>query len=87
MLVKIEQQNLFNLNLNLPVANQQIAKKAKEAFEVTSALRKAGAKNLMYCLSFRLACSSSSDIAAVQKVGVVRVKQAYDYFAKEFGKV
>jgi hypothetical protein len=87
MLVKIEQQNLFNLSLILPVSNQDTAKKAKKAFEVTSALRKAGAKNLMYCLSFRLACTSSSDLAAVQKVGVTKVKQAYDYFAKEFGKL
>jgi hypothetical protein len=36
-------------------------------------------------LSFRLACSSPKDKKAVQKVGVNRVKRAYNYFAKELG--
>jgi hypothetical protein len=61
------------------------AKEAETAFNTISDLRKAGCNNVMYCLSFRLACSSPKDKKAVQKVGVNRVKRAYNYFAKELG--
>jgi hypothetical protein len=61
------------------------AKEAQIAFNTISDLRRAGCNNVMCCLSFRMACTSPKDKKAVQKVGVNRVKSAYNYFAKSFG--
>ena len=61
------------------------AKEAQIAFNTISDLRRAGCNNVMCCLGFRMACTSPKDKKAVQKVGVNRVKSAYNYFAKSFG--
>ena len=61
------------------------AREAQTAFNTISDLRKAGCNNVMYCLGFRMACTSPKDKKAVRKVGAKRVKAAYDYFAKSFG--
>jgi hypothetical protein len=87
MLIKIKKESLYNLSLNLPANNENDAKKAFDAFKVMTDLRKAGANNLMYCLSFRKSVTSKKDQIAVSKVGVKRVKKAFDFFAREFGKV
>ena len=87
MIIKVKKQSLYNLNLNLPVNSESDANKAKDAFEVMSALRKAGANNLMYCLAWRKSVTSQRDRKAVSIVGTNRVKRAFDFFAREFGKV
>jgi len=87
MLIKVKKQSLYNLSLNLPVNNENDANKAKDAFEVMAALRKAGASNLMYCLAWRKSVTSKKDKKAVSIVGTSRVKKAFDFFAREFGKV
>ena len=86
MLIKVNKQSLFCLSLNLPVNNEADVNKAKDAFEVLIALRKAGANNLMYCLSWRKSVTSKKDKKAVALVGASRVKKAFDFFAREFGK-
>jgi len=87
MIIKVKKQSLYNLNLNLPVNSENDANKAKDAFEVMAALRKAGANNLMYCLAWRKSVTSKRDRKAVSIVGTNRVKKAFDFFAREFGKV
>ncbi len=86
MIVKINKQALYCINLNLPVNNEVDANKAKDAFQVLTDLRQAGARNLMYCLSWRKSVTSKRDKKAVAIVGASRVKRAFDFFAREFGK-
>jgi hypothetical protein len=84
---QVKKQSLYNLSLNLSVNNKDEANKAKDAFEVLKALREAGATNLMYCLAWRKNATSRIDKRAVSKVGIRRTKKAFDFFAREFGKV
>ena len=83
--LKIEIDSNYVYSVTIGHMNFTQAKEAKEAFKIIADLRKAGCNNVMYCLGFRMACTSPKDKKAVQKVGVRRVKAAYDYFAKSFG--
>jgi|APGre2960657468_1045069.scaffolds.fasta_scaffold85404_2 hypothetical protein len=84
MLIDIKSDPLYQVSLNGLTKIQ--AQKLSKAFTVIKALRKAGANNVMYCLSFRAAATSPKDKAAVEKVGVAKVKEAFDFIAREFAK-
>ena len=84
MLIDIKSDPVYQVSLNGLTKIQ--AQKLSKAFTVIKALRKAGATNVMYCLSFRAAATSLKDKAAVEKVGVDKVKEAFDFIAREFAK-
>ena len=84
MLIDIKSDPLYQVNLN--GLTKSHALKLSKTFAVMKALRKAGATNVMYCLSFRSAATSLKDKKAVEKVGVDKVKEAFDFLAKEFAK-
>ncbi len=84
MLINVKSDPVYQVSLN--GLTKTHAQKLSKAFAVIKALRQAGATNVMYCLHWRDNVTSSKDKAAVKKVGAVRIKEAFDFLAKEFAK-
>lgn len=85
MKVQYKSDLVFTYEVTLADLSKTHARQTQNAFTVIKELRNAGARNVMCCLGFRLACTSAKDKKAVQKVGVRKVKEAYDFLAREFG--